>query len=128
MEDDSDDCAVNSYGRVQQYLDAHPCSRLHRAQFEIRDSTGDVALVPVAWVEMLTEAESVALKQLLDTGGTGDITELSCERGRYQAVRYTGDAYASQIAGRIVINAQAQSVLRGWSGLALTSIATNAVE
>ena len=127
LEDESDACVANSYGRVHQYLQAHPCSSLRRAQFEVRDSKGDVALVPVAWVEMPTEAEAVALKQLLDTGGTGNITELSRQRGRYRTVRYTGDAYASRQDGRLVINAQAQPVLRGWTGLALTSIATNAV-
>ncbi|MEQ3542512.1 hypothetical protein WHI96_27260 [Pseudonocardia tropica] len=127
LEDDSGDCAANSYGRVRQYLLAHPCSSLRRAQFEVRDSKGDVALVPIAWVEMPTKAEADALKQLMDTGGTGNITELSRQRGRYRTVRYTGDAYASRQDGRLVVNAQAQPVLRGWTGLALTSIATNAV-
>lgn len=125
--DDANDCAANSYGRVQRYLQAHPCSGLRRAQFEVRGTKGDVALVPVAWVEMPTEGEAEALKELLDTGGSGNITELSRQGGRFQTVRYTGDAYASRQDGRLVINAQAQPVLRGWTGLALTTIATEAV-
>ncbi len=84
--------------------------------------------MPVAWVEMPTEAEAGSLKQLLDTGGTGNVTELSRERGRYRTVRYTGDAYASSRDGAVVVNAQAQPVARGWTGLALTSIVTNAVQ
>ena len=74
------------------------------------------------------EAEAAALKELLDSGGTGNITELSRQRGRYRTVRYTGDAYASRRDGRLVVNAQAQPVFRGWTGLALTSIATDAVQ
>lgn len=128
LTDDDRDCASHSYGQVQQFFREHPCTTLHRAQFEVRDSKGDVALVPVAWVEMPTEAEARSLKQLLDGSGTGNVTELSRERGRYRTVRYTGDAYYSRRDGTVVANAQAQPVARGWTGLALTSIATNAVQ
>ena len=58
----------------------------------------------------------------------GNVTELSRERGKYWSVPYTGDAYASRRDGTVVVNAQAQPVARGWEGLALTSIATNAVQ
>jgi hypothetical protein len=128
LTDDSNDCAGNSYGQVHLFFRDHPCTRLHRAQFEVRDSKGEVVLVPVAWVQMPTEADARALKQLLDGAGTGNVTELSRERGRYRTVRYTGDVYASRRDGNVVINAQAQPVARGWTGLALTSIATNAVQ
>ena len=126
--DDSSDCVANSYGQVQQFFRDHPCTSLRRAQFEVRDAKGDVVLVPVAWVTMDTEADAGALKQLVDSSGTGNITELSRQRGRYQTVRYTGDAYASRQDGRVITIAQAQPVARGQVGLALTSIATNAVQ
>ncbi|RTL68297.1 MAG: hypothetical protein EKK42_10970 [Pseudonocardiaceae bacterium] len=42
-------------------------------------------------------------------------------------VRYTGTAYASRLDGRTVANAQAEPVARGWAGLALTSVVTDAV-
>ncbi len=87
-----------------------------------------MALVAVSWVEMATDAETRQLKQLLDRPGTGNITELSRERGRYRSVRYTGDAYASRRDGTVIVNAQAQPVARGWAGLALTSVATHVVE
>jgi hypothetical protein len=128
LTDDSNDCAGHSYGQVQQFFRDHPCTKLHRAQFEVRDSKGDVVLVPVAWVAMPTDDDAEALKQLLDQGGTGNVKELSRERGRYRAVRYTGDAYASRRDGTVVANAQAQPVARGWTGLTLTTIATNAVQ
>jgi hypothetical protein len=74
--------------------------------------------------------QATNLRVLLDTpgSGSGNVSELSREQGRYQSVRYTGDAYASRQDGTLVTNAQAQPVARGWSGLALTTIATNAVE
>lgn len=128
LTDDDTDCVAHSYGAVQQFFREHPCAHLHRAQFEARDSNGDVALVPVAWVEMHTEAEARELKQLLDGNVTGNVTEISREQGRYRTVRYTGDAYASRRNDAIVVNAQAQPVARGWAGLALTSIVTNAVQ
>ncbi|MBW0106025.1 hypothetical protein [Pseudonocardia sp. KRD291] len=126
--DDAADCAAHSHGLVREFFQAHPCASLRRAQFEIRDRKGDVALVPIAWVEMPTEREARELKTLVDAGGSGNVTELSRERGRYRSVRYTGDAYASRRDGAVVVNAQAHPVARGWAGLALTSIATNAIE
>lgn len=125
--EDATDCAARSHGQVQAFFEQHPCTALHRSLIELTDRKGDVALVAVAWVEMPTEAEAADLKRLLDNGGTGNITELSRERGRYRTVRYTGDAYASRQDGTNVVNAQATPVLRGWAGLALTSAVTNAV-
>jgi hypothetical protein len=126
--DDATDCVAHSYGRVRQFFRERPCAGLHRAQFELRDRNGDVVLVPVSWVEMSDEAGARALKQLLDGSGTGNVGELSRERGRYRTVRYTGEAYTSRRDGTVVVNAQAQPVARGWAGLALTSIVTNAAQ
>lgn len=63
---------------------------------------------------------STRATQLLDADGTGDITELTRERGRYRSVRYTGEAYASGRDGTVLVNAQAQPVARGRAGLVLT--------
>ncbi len=76
--------------KFREFFRTRPCSSLRRAQFEVRSRNGDVALVSIAWVEMPTEAEARQLRTLMDTGGTGNVTELSCERGRYRTVRYTG--------------------------------------
>ncbi|WP_344414438.1 hypothetical protein [Pseudonocardia ailaonensis] len=126
--DDSADCVGNSYGQVQDFFCTNPCTALHRASFELRDSKGDAAIVAVSWAEMPTEAGARALKQLMDRPGTGNVTELSRERGKYRSVRYTGDAYASRQDGTVVTNAQAEPVARGWAGLALATIVTNAAE
>lgn len=127
LTDDGTDCAATSYGAVREFFERHPCSALHRSLLEVRDREGDVVLVAIASVEMPDDDEAADLKSLLDSPGSGNIVELSRERGRYRAVRYTGDAYASRREGAVVTNAQAQPVARGWSGLALTSVASNAV-
>jgi hypothetical protein len=74
------------------------------------------------------ESSARDLHRLLDTDRTGNVTELSRERGRYRSVRFTGDFYASRREGTVVVNAQAQPVARGGAGLALTSVVTNAVQ
>ena len=102
------DCAAHSYGQVRTYVRSHPCSALFRAYFEVRDSRNDVALVAVAWVDMPTAAQAGDLQRLVDTGGTGNLTELSREQGSHQGVRFTGEHYASTLDGVTVVNAQAE--------------------
>ncbi|WP_322751476.1 MULTISPECIES: hypothetical protein [unclassified Frankia] len=124
---DGSDCAEHSYGIVHDFFLRRPCTALYRAQFEVRDKKGDVVLVAVSWVKMPDEDGARSYQQLVDTGGTGNITELSREDGRYRTVRYTGYQYVSRRNGTVVANAQAEPVARGWTGLALTSIADNAI-
>jgi hypothetical protein len=125
--DDSTNCAAHAYGQVKEYLREHPCVGMHRASFELRDAGGDVVLIAVSWVDMGDEATAREFHRLVDGSGTGNITELSRERGRYRSVRFTGDIYESRREGTVVSNAQAQPVGRGATGLALTSIVTNAL-
>jgi hypothetical protein len=127
LTDDADDCVEHSYGQVREFFRGNPCVGLHRALFELRDRNGDVALLAVSWVDMPDESSSRSLHQLLDRDGTGNVTELSRERGRYRSVRFTGDFYASYRDGTVVVNAQAQPVARGGVGLTLTSIVTDVV-
>lgn len=77
--DDAANCAEHAYGQVQTFLEEQPCTALHRAQFEVRDRKGDVILVAISWVQMPDEASAIALHQLVDRDGTGNITELSRE-------------------------------------------------
>lgn len=125
--DDSTNCAAHAYGQVKEYLREHPCAGMHRALFELRDTRGNVVLIAVSWVDMGDEATAREFHRLVDGSGSGNITELSRERGRYRSVRFTGDIYESRREGTVVSNAQAQPVGRGATGLALTSIVTNAL-
>ncbi|MGH3874240.1 MAG: hypothetical protein ACRDSR_22520 [Pseudonocardiaceae bacterium] len=124
---DDADCAAHSYGKVHQFFVVHPCTGLYRGLFEVRDKRGDVVLVAVAWVEMPDARSAADLKDLIDGYGSGNVTELSRERGRYRRVRFTGEFYASDRDGTVVVNAQAQPVVRGLAGVVLTTIATDAV-
>lgn len=125
---DGDDCAAHSDGRIQEFLRTHPCVSLHRAVFEVRDSRSEVALVAAAWVEMADTSSARELVRLLDIEGTGNITELSKERGRYRDIRYGGPAYGSRNDGSLVITAQAEPVLpRRWGGPTLTSLIEDVV-
>lgn len=127
LTEDGASCAEHAYGQVEDFLRRRPCTGLHRAVLELRDRNGDVVLLAVSWVEMPDEASARAYQDLVDTHGSGNVTELSRERGRYRTVRYTGYPYASSRDGVVVVNAQAQPVGRGTGGLALTSIVTEAV-
>lgn len=127
LTDDGTSCAEHAYGQVQDFLSRRPCAGLHRASLEVRDRDGDVVLLAVSWVEMPDEASARAFNELVDIHGSGNITELSRERGRFQTIRFTGYPYASGRDDTVVVNAQAQPVARGAGGLALTSIVTEAV-
>ncbi|WP_219414814.1 hypothetical protein [Pseudonocardia nigra] len=107
-----DDCAAHSYGQVQEFFRAQPCATLFRALFTVRDARRNVVLVAVAWVEMPDAASAREYHRLVDTHGTGNVTELSRERGPYRRVRFTGEQYASRRDGTTLVNAQAQPVGR----------------
>jgi hypothetical protein len=123
----ADDCAAHSYGQVQQFFRARPCTALFRALLEVRDVRRNVVLVAIAWVEMPDEASARALHRLVDTGGTGNVTELSRERGRYRTVRFTGEHYASRRDATTVVNVQAQPVGRAAVGVAMADLVTDAL-
>ena len=107
------DCSTHSYGAVQRWFQEHPCEALFRGLFEVRDRRGGLVLVAIAWVDMPEVAQAIELKRLIDRHGTGNVTELSRERGRYRNVRFTGEHYASRMEDTTVVNAQAEPVGRG---------------
>lgn len=69
-------------------------------------------LVAVAWVDMPDTASAQALQELADVPGSGNVTELNRERGRYRDVQFTGTHYASNRDGATVVIAQAEPVGR----------------
>jgi hypothetical protein len=76
---------------------------------------------------MPDERTATELKALLDRYGTGNVTELSRESGRFRRVRFSGRAYVSRRDGDTVTNAQAQPVAPGPIGRRPTEIVPNAV-
>ena len=109
VEADSD-CAAHSYGAVQRWFADHPCEALFRTSFVVDATGGGTVLVAVAWVDMPTEAAAREFHDLVDGDGTGNVRELTRERGRHTGVRFTGEHYESARDGTTVVNAQAQPV------------------
>lgn len=124
---DDDNCAEHSYGQVTQFFLEHPCMGLSRAFFEVRDARRNVVLVAISSVEMPDVDDARAFHELVDTDGTGNITELSRERGRYRHVRFSGEHYESRRDGTVVVNAQAQPVGRTAVAAELAEIVADAV-
>lgn len=86
------DCAAVSHGRTRTYFAAHPCVAVGRALFEVR-ANGVRVFVAVAVVDMPTDDDGIALKRLVDTYGTGNISELRASRGcRRPGMRPPADA------------------------------------
>lgn len=122
------DCAAHAYGEVRDWLREHPCVGYARSMAEMSLPGGATVLVAVAAVEMPDAGQARRLRALMDRGGTGDVTELSQEKGRFTRVRYDGAAYRSRLDGAVVVNAQAQVAVAGRSVPDLATIAGSAVE
>jgi hypothetical protein len=105
---DAPTCAETARGQVQAHLRANPCTGLRRVGLEVRDGPGAVGLISVSTVRMPDEAAARALKEVLDRGGSGNINELTRERGAFRGVRYTGRYHASAQAGSLVIVADGE--------------------
>jgi hypothetical protein len=103
-------CASNSYGQVQTFLQSNPCKWLARAYVAIPETTQDGVLVAFSWVDMPTLLLAEEYKSLVDKQGTGNITELSREYAPYKDVAYSGNYYLSGIAGTAVWNVEFQPV------------------
>ena len=109
--DDGNTCATHSYGEVHEYFQKNPCVALHREMYVLDDPhSQDKVVVAYASVEMEDTDQAQCLQELLDKDGSGNITELSRERGAYRSVPYDDAAFASDRDGTVVVNAQAKAV------------------
>jgi hypothetical protein len=111
--DRQQDCTAHSYGLVRDYFRSHPCNGVTRAVIEVTDKRRNVVLIAVSRVDMPSAAEARQYKRLVDRDRTGNVTELSRDRGSYRSYRYTGRFYTSSIDGPSVENIQVEPV--GWS-------------
>ncbi|MBB4682718.1 hypothetical protein [Amycolatopsis jiangsuensis] len=96
------DCADNSYSGAKKYFQENPCTSLSRALYTAPSGSAK-ALVSVAVVTMPTAAQATALKQLTDTDGTGNVSDLVRD-GTYHgsgAPKLSGDKaeYESEATG-----------------------------
>lgn len=58
-------CAVHSYGQVQEFFLRAPCRSLQRTLVVIGDADGDTAVVSIAWVRMHNASRAARLQQLV---------------------------------------------------------------
>lgn len=96
-------CAPNSYGDVQRWFQQRPCRSLRRGVFEAPLGPARVAL-SVAVVDLPDVATATQLRKLLESAGTGGISDLVAQgRGWPGAPRDFGDAAQSvqQSAGQV---------------------------
>lgn len=69
------DCAANAYGKVADFFRDTPCAALDRVLY-LTTVDGRPAVVSLAMVRMPDEAGAVELKKLVDTTGTGNVSDL----------------------------------------------------
>lgn len=100
-------CAVHSYGQVQEFFLRTPCRSLQRTLVVIGDADGDTAVVSIAWVRMGNASRAARLQQLVDTDGTGNISPIASAVLEARGVQFTGEHYASRRTGSLVVIAEA---------------------
>jgi len=110
--DEQFQCAIHSYGQVQQFFVNNPCELLKRELIAAIDQSGNTFLVSVSWVEMSGMGQAEQLKTIADTYGTGNVTPIASVALGLAGVRYTGKYYDSRIDGALVVIAES-AVLTG---------------
>lgn len=69
------DCAVHSYGRTREFFLATRCAGLQRGLYT-GIAEGVPVVISVSTVEMPDGDEAAALRDLVDTSGTGNVSDL----------------------------------------------------
>jgi hypothetical protein len=90
------DCVSNSYGQVRDFFLRTPCRALDRTLFTLADPAGNTVVVAVSWVRLHDQDAVGRLKSLIDTNGTGSVTQLDVATLRAQGVRFTGTPFQSR--------------------------------
>jgi len=116
------DCAANSYGQVHDFFAAQPCEAMGRAVFEIVEGA-DRIIVAVSVVDMPDAEQARTYQRLVDTHGTGNVTELRASR----RVTWTGKHYESALNETTVVNAQAEPAGRTATAARLASAVAAAI-
>ncbi|MGH3913328.1 MAG: hypothetical protein ACRDTC_07960 [Pseudonocardiaceae bacterium] len=102
-------CAVHSHGQVREFFIHTPCRSLQRKLLALIDEQGNIILVSIAWVRMLSISSVREFKDLIDIYGTGDVSPLAGELLGLNGIRFTGEHYGSRKAGTLVVVAETES-------------------
>jgi hypothetical protein len=103
-------CAAHSYGQVKKFFRSNPCKSLGRAYIRIGEPDQGLILIAVSWVGMPDSSSAEDYKKLVDTPGSGNVTELSREEKLYKNINYTNSAHTSGVHGAAVWNVQVNPV------------------
>lgn len=120
-------CAVQSYGKVQQFFLRTPCNSLSQKLFALGDAQGDIIALSVMWVKMSGSDDAARLKDLEDTYGTGDVTPFATEALQLGGLKFTGRHYASRRDGSLVAIAETEPARGRPSAKLLDDVAAVAV-
>lgn len=101
------DCAQHSYGAVRRHFATQPCGGVERAWYAVRND-GTTAVLAVSWTEMPDSGSATELQELIDSPGTGNLTELTKDGGPYHSVAYSGWNYRSGRDSDVVRSIQAE--------------------
>lgn len=107
------ECALHSFGQVQQFFLRTPCRSLQRMLLPLGDGHGNTIVLSIAWVRMFNASSAERLKQLADTYGTGNVSPIGREILEQRGIRFAGQHYASHRTGSLVVIAEATSG-SGW--------------
>ncbi len=102
------DCAAHSFGDISAWLATHPCTALHRAQYETK--AGDRRIgVAVAEVTLPTAPSAQELHGVVATPGSGGVTTMLKDGKSWQngPKSFDSSAFASTVRGTRVLLAQA---------------------
>jgi hypothetical protein len=103
-------CAVQSYGQVQQFFLRTPCTSLDQMLLALSDAQGNALVVSIMWVKMPSTDDADELKKVEDTFGTGDVTPFATEALQLGGIKFTGQHYASRTDGSLVVIAETEPV------------------
>jgi hypothetical protein len=122
------ECVANSYGDVRLLFIAMPCRSLDRALLLVADDTGATLLLSIYWVRMRTAATAIALRDLADTYGSGNVSPIAAPLLGLADVRFTGRYYDSRRSGALVVIAETEPMSGSPSEETLLAVADLAVE
>lgn len=117
-------CAVQSFGKVQQFFLQHPCDKLDQLLFVLGDTHNNLIVVSVMWVKMPSEDTASQFEKLEDTYGTGDVTPFGTEALELGGIHFTGKHYKSRPDGKLVVVAESEPIRGTPSNFFLKEMAT----
>jgi hypothetical protein len=103
-------CEVQSYGQVQRFFVQTPCDSLNQALFALGDTYGNIIALSVIWVKMSAATDTMRLKNLEDTYGTGDLTPFGTDALELGGIKFTAQHYASRSDGTLLVVVETEPV------------------